>query len=162
MDEVLSLENNDQGIHSSNQTEKQLKEYGDKVPADKKAPIETALTKLKDAYAAKNFADIDVAQEELQTAWTAASEDMYKGTQDPGAQGAANPGAGAAGGNAGNSGDTVTDVDFASASSFISLISSSVKPEEASIRSFCSLPVALSLADTCRIPLASMSKVTSI
>ncbi|WP_407428063.1 molecular chaperone DnaK [Arcticibacter sp.] len=93
-------------------TEKQLKEYGDKVPAEKKAPIESALAKLKDAYAAKNFADIDVAQEELQTAWTAASEDMYKGTQDPGAQGAANPGAGATGGNASNSGDTVTDVDF--------------------------------------------------
>ncbi|WP_069660214.1 molecular chaperone DnaK [Arcticibacter eurypsychrophilus] len=93
-------------------TEKQLKEYGDKIPAEKKAPIESAFTKLKDAYAAKSFADIDVAQEELQAAWNVASEDMYKGTQDAGAQGAPNPGPGAANGNAASNGDTVTDVDF--------------------------------------------------
>ena len=94
-------------------TEKQLKEYGDKIPAEKKAPIESALGKLKEAYAAKNFADLDAAQEELQNAWNAASEDMYKATGDAGAaQGAPNPGAGAADGSANNAGDTVTDVDF--------------------------------------------------
>ncbi|HCN82636.1 MAG TPA: molecular chaperone DnaK, partial [Sphingobacteriaceae bacterium] len=89
-------------------TEKQLKEYGDKVSPDKKAPIEESLKKLKDAYAAKNFEDIDTAQNELQTAWTAASEEMYKASADgAGAQG--QPGAdGAASENA----DHVTDVDF--------------------------------------------------
>ncbi|EOR92599.1 Chaperone protein DnaK [Arcticibacter svalbardensis MN12-7] len=93
-------------------TEKQLKEYGDKIPAEKKAPIESAFTKLKDAYAAKSFADIDVAQAELQEAWNVASEDMYKGTQDAGAQGTPNAGPDAANGNAAGNGDTVTDVDF--------------------------------------------------
>ncbi|KAA8485928.1 molecular chaperone DnaK [Arcticibacter tournemirensis] len=89
-------------------TEKQLKEYGDKIPADKKDPIESALKKLKDAHSARNFADIDTAQTELQNAWNAASEDMYKASQDAGAQ----PGANANSGQAGNTGDTVTDVDF--------------------------------------------------
>ncbi len=94
-------------------TEKQLKEYGDKIPADKKAPIEESLKRLKDAHAAKNFADIDAAQEALQTAWTAASEDMYKASQDgAGAQQQGpNPGAGASSG-AGAGADNVTDVDF--------------------------------------------------
>ena len=93
-------------------TEKQLKEYGDKIPAEKKAPIESGLAKLKDAYAAKNFADIEAAQTELQNAWNAASEDMYKATQEAGG-GAQQPGADAGGaGNASNAGDAVTDVDF--------------------------------------------------
>jgi molecular chaperone DnaK len=87
-------------------TEKQIKEYGDKIPADKKAPIEDALKTLKDAYAARSFADIDVASEALNTAWAAASEDMYKATQDAGQ--------GAPTGDAGNAAadDSVTDVDF--------------------------------------------------
>jgi len=91
-------------------TEKQLKEFGDKLSADKKAPIEAGLNKLKDAHAARNFADIDAAQAELQNAWNAASEEMYKGGQE-GAQ----PEAGAdaqAGGQATDSNDNVTDVDF--------------------------------------------------
>ncbi|RZL12809.1 MAG: molecular chaperone DnaK [Pedobacter sp.] len=90
-------------------TEKQLKEFGDKISADKKAPIEAGLTKLKDAHASRNFADIDAAQEELQTAWNAASEDMYKG-QEGGAQ----PEGGAPQGGNGQAegGDNVTDVDF--------------------------------------------------
>lgn len=93
-------------------TEKQLKEYGDKIPADKKAPIEEGLKKLKDAFASKNLADIEAAQEELNTSWTAASEDMYKAAADagqaqPGAEGAGGPEAHAEG-NA----DNVTDVDF--------------------------------------------------
>ncbi len=90
-------------------TEKQLKEYGDKVPADKKAPIEEALKKLKDAYAARSFEDIEKASEELNTAWAAASEDMYKAAGQDGQ-------AADATGNATNAddkpADDVTDVDF--------------------------------------------------
>lgn len=89
-------------------TEKQLKEYGDKIPVDKKAPIEEGLKTLKDAYAARNFADIDAASEKLNQAWAAASEDMYKATQDAGAQGA--PQGEATDANAAE--DAVTDVDF--------------------------------------------------
>ena len=74
------------------QTEKQLKEYGDKIPADKKAPIETALNKLKDAHKSQDIAAIDTAVAEMNTAWTAASEEIYKATQSngggqPGAEG---------------------------------------------------------------------------
>jgi molecular chaperone DnaK len=92
-------------------TEKQLKEYGEKISADKKAPIEEGLKKLKEAYAAKNFTDIDSAQAELSNAWNAASEEMYKATGDAGQ---AQPGAenGGAAPNAEGNSDTVTDVDF--------------------------------------------------
>jgi len=89
-------------------TEKQLKEYGDKISADKKAPIEAGLEKLKAAYEVKDFAAIDTASEELQAAWNAASEEMY-------AQGAAQPqaDAGQAADNNGNQGgDDVTDVEY--------------------------------------------------
>jgi len=86
-------------------TEKQLKEYGDKISADKKTPIETGLKKLQDAFAAKNFEEMEAAQSELQEAWNAASEEMYKATQEAGAQGATSEGP------ADNS-DQVTDVDF--------------------------------------------------
>jgi len=92
-------------------TEKQLKEYGDKIPADKKAPIESSLEKLKAAFSSKDLAAIETAQEELNTAWTAASEDMYKAAADGGQP---QPGAGEAGPDAhaeGNA-DNVTDVDF--------------------------------------------------
>jgi molecular chaperone DnaK len=90
-------------------TEKQLKEFGDKISADKKAPIEDGLKKLKDAHASRNFADIDSAQEELQTAWNAASEDMYKAGQDGGAQ---TEGAPQGANGQADAGDSVTDVDF--------------------------------------------------
>jgi molecular chaperone DnaK len=86
-------------------TEKQLKEYGDKISADKKTPIETGLKKLQDAFAAKNLEEMETAQTELQEAWNAASEEMYKATQEAGAQGAPSEGP------ADNS-DQVTDVDF--------------------------------------------------
>ena len=66
-------------------TEKQLKEYGDKIPAEKKAVIETAMNKLKDAHKAEDFDTMDKAEEELNAAWMAASEEMYKA----GAQGGA-------------------------------------------------------------------------
>ncbi|HEX5151584.1 MAG TPA: molecular chaperone DnaK [Parafilimonas sp.] len=73
------------------QTEKQLKEFGDKVPADKKAPIEAALNKLKDAHKSQDVAAVDSAMAELNQAWTAASEELYKAQQagataDAGAQ----------------------------------------------------------------------------
>lgn len=90
-------------------TEKQLKEYGDKISADKKAPIEAGLTKLKAAYEAKNFADIDAASAELQNAWNAASEEMYAASQG-GAQQPQGDAGQAQGGNQG--GDDVTDVDY--------------------------------------------------
>ena len=90
-------------------TEKQLKEFGEKLSADKKAPIEEGLTKLKAAHAARNFADIDTAQTELQNAWNAASEEMYKGGQE-GEQ--PQGGEGAPEGEAAQGADNVTDVDF--------------------------------------------------
>lgn len=63
------------------QTEKQLKEFGDKLPADKKAPIEEALNKLKDAHKNRDFAAIDSATAELNQIWQAASQEMYNSTQ---------------------------------------------------------------------------------
>jgi molecular chaperone DnaK len=73
------------------QTEKQLKEYGDKIPGDKKAPIEAALGKLKDAHKAADLTAIDAAMAEMNTAWTAASEEIYK-AQAAGAQPGADTG----------------------------------------------------------------------
>ncbi len=77
------------------QTEKQLKEFGDKVPADKKAPIEAALSKLKNAHKSQDIAAVDAALTEMNTAWTAASEELYKAQQASGtaAQSDANSGA---------------------------------------------------------------------
>jgi len=72
------------------QTEKQLKEYGDKLPEDKKAPITEALENLKNAHKAQDLPAIDTALEALNKAWHAASEEMYKATQ--GADGAQQPG----------------------------------------------------------------------
>ncbi len=62
-------------------TEKQLKEYGDKIPAEKKSVIEAAAEKLKAAHTAQDIAAIDTAEAELNAAWMAASEEMYKDTQ---------------------------------------------------------------------------------
>jgi len=90
-------------------TEKQLKEYGDKISADKKAVIESGLTKLKEAHTAKDFDAMETAQTELQAAWNAASEEMYKASQEAGAQGAPQ---GDASQGEGNPADEVTDVDF--------------------------------------------------
>ncbi len=95
------------------QTEKQLKEYGDKVPADKKAAIEEALQALKDAHKMEDLDKIATTQETLNQAWQAASQDMYQATQGAGADGApqdANAGAGDA--NAGAGGEDVADVEF--------------------------------------------------
>jgi molecular chaperone DnaK len=64
------------------QTEKQLKEYGDKVPAASKAPIESALADLKKAHASKDMGGIDKSLEALNAAWQVASQGMYQGAQD--------------------------------------------------------------------------------
>jgi molecular chaperone DnaK len=89
------------------QTEKQLKEFGDKIPADKKQAIESSFTELKAAHAERNIAGIDSAMERLNAAWQAASEDMYKAGGEQG--GAAN---GAQDTNAQGSNGEATDVDF--------------------------------------------------
>ena len=100
------------------QTEKQLKEYGDKLPADKKGPIEDALKKLKEAHASKDLAAIDAAMNELNTVFQAASQEMYNASQaQGGAEGPqggpqADPNAGAQGGDAKGDDGEVTDVDF--------------------------------------------------
>lgn len=97
------------------QTEKQIKEYGDKIPADKKAPIEAALTKLKEAHKSQDVSAIDTAVNEMNTAWTAASEEMYKATQQAGADGNGQSGAQQPGSGTeehANAGDNVTDAEF--------------------------------------------------
>jgi molecular chaperone DnaK len=102
------------------QTEQQLQELGDKIPADKKAPIESALSALKDAHKAQDLAAIDKAMAELNTAFQAASAQMY---QQSGAQGQPGAGAGFNGGAQGgpqnggsqsntSSSDNVQDADF--------------------------------------------------
>ena len=68
------------------QTEKQLKEFGDKLPSDKKAPIEQALSKLKEAHKSQDIPSIESATEELTKVWQAASEDLYKNAQAGGQQ----------------------------------------------------------------------------
>jgi molecular chaperone DnaK len=97
------------------QTEKQLAEIGDKIPADKKAPIEAALAKLKEAHKSQNIADIDTYSNELNTAFHAASQEMYNAQNAQG--GAQQPGQDFGGQqqqsqqSGGKEGD-VTDVDF--------------------------------------------------
>ena len=89
------------------QTENQLKEFGDKIPADKKAPIEAAAQKLREAHKAQDIAAIDAAIAELNAAWQTASAEMYA---QNGAQG--QPNAGGAQSNQQNSGDNVQDAEF--------------------------------------------------
>lgn len=94
------------------QTEKQLKEYGDKLSAGNKSNIENALGELKTAHGAKDIAGIDRAIENLNNAWSAASQEMYAATQGQGAPGA-DAGNGQAGGPQGAANDGgVTDVDY--------------------------------------------------
>lgn len=98
------------------QTEKQFKEFGDKIPADKKAPIETALNKLKEAHKSQDVAAIDAAITEMNNAWTAASEEIYKaqqaggGAQPGGDQGFAGGGQQQPNNNGGN--ENVTDAEY--------------------------------------------------
>jgi len=93
------------------QTEKQLKEFGDKIPADKKGPIEDALKNLKEAHQAQDLEKIESAMEAMNTAWQAASQDIYQAQQEAqgGAEGGASEGEGS---DNTNQGDDVTDVEF--------------------------------------------------
>jgi len=97
------------------QTEKQLKEYGDKIPADKRETIEKAVADLKEAHKSEDLDRIDAASEALNNAWQAASQDIYQATQQAqqeqgDAAGAADGGQTTGDGNA--EGDDVTDVEF--------------------------------------------------
>ena len=99
------------------QTENQLKELGDKLPADKKAPIEAALNKLKEAHKSQDLAAVESATAELNNAWQAASAEMYS---QAGAQPGADAGAGFQGGqqagaqqgSSANNKDDIQDADF--------------------------------------------------
>ena len=116
-EEIDKLNNADSLVFN---TEKQLKEFGDKIPADDKAKIEAAAAKLKTAHDNKDIATIDVAMAELQSAWNEASQKMYAaqgGAQQPGADfnGGFNQQAGPQGPQGGNNGGNdqeVQDVDF--------------------------------------------------
>ncbi len=90
------------------QTEKQLKEFGEKLSDDKKGPIEAALVELKAAHESKDLTQIDAAMEKINEAWKVASEEMYKAEQEAGA----NPGADQGQPEAAAEGDNVEDVDF--------------------------------------------------
>ena len=102
------------------QTEKQLKEFGDKIPADKKEPIEKALNELKEAHKNQDIEAVDKATAELNSVWQAASEEIYQATQQQQQQQQANAGAQQQESNAsgqsskgqGGDDDEVTDVDF--------------------------------------------------
>lgn len=91
------------------QTDKQLKEFGDKLPAEKKEAIETALADLKAAHAARDFGQLDSATEKLNSAWMAASQEMYAATQGAGGADQAN---GHANGNGSSTAEDITDVDY--------------------------------------------------
>ncbi|MBP5392158.1 MAG: molecular chaperone DnaK [Bacteroidales bacterium] len=116
--EADKLNNADAQVFAS---EKNLKDYGDKIPADKKSRIEEATRKLKEAHQNKNIAELDNLMNQLNEAWHAASEEMNRAA---GAQAGPNPGAGTQGGYGQNTGSAdgqsngskddgeVTDVDF--------------------------------------------------
>ena len=93
------------------QTEKQLKEYGDKLPEDKKKPIEDALAELKTAHSSKDIPAIDAAMEKLNTVFQAASEEMYKASGGDAAAGAQNSNPSAEN-DSKTSDEEVEDVDF--------------------------------------------------
>jgi molecular chaperone DnaK len=86
------------------QTEKQLKEYGDKIPADKKQPIEDALAELKTAHQNRDISAIDSSMSKLNEVFQAASQEMYAAQQQAGAEGDQS--------SSGSSNEEVTDVDF--------------------------------------------------
>jgi len=91
------------------QTEKQLKEYGDKLSAGNKSAIESALAELKTAHGSRNAEAIDTSLASLNKAWEAASQEMYSATQGAGGPEA---GGGAAGGQGPTDAGGVTDVDY--------------------------------------------------
>ena len=90
------------------QTDKQLKDFGDKIPADKKAPIESALDGLKEAHKMQDIAKIEAETERLNTAWQAASQEIYQAQAD--AAGGSTPNEGSAANT--NATEDVTDVEY--------------------------------------------------
>jgi molecular chaperone DnaK len=107
------------------QTDKQLKEFGDKLSDDKKKPIESALEALRDAHKNEKIDELDQKMEDLNKAWQAASEEMYKAQQEAGGQQGGGQQAGGQQSDQGQSSDQkgssskggddddeVTDVDF--------------------------------------------------
>jgi molecular chaperone DnaK len=92
------------------QTEKQMKEFGEKIPAEKKAVIESALSKLKEVHKLQDVNAIEAATKELNDAWMAASQDMYNATQ--GAEQAGPQADGQEAGGTKSSADNVTDAEF--------------------------------------------------
>ncbi|MBI1193644.1 MAG: molecular chaperone DnaK [Bacteroidetes bacterium] len=99
------------------QTEKQLREYGDKLPADKKAVIESAVERLREAHKSQDLNGVDAGMKALNDAWNAASEDLYKANQGGPAPGATNNGpqggaGGTSGATQGEPAEDVTDVEF--------------------------------------------------
>ena len=94
------------------QTEKQLNEFGDKIPADKRATIDAALNRLKEAYKSQNLEEIDKATHELNTAFQAASQEMYNAQQQAGQGAGYTSETGQQGQSGSNQEGDVTDVDF--------------------------------------------------
>jgi molecular chaperone DnaK len=94
------------------QTEKQVKEYGEKIPADKKEAIETALVALKEAHKSEDLAQVESATETLTAAWNAASQDIYQAQQEAGGDAGAAGDATADAGGTSNGADDVQDVEF--------------------------------------------------
>jgi len=94
------------------QSEKQLKEFGDKLPAEKKKEIEAAITELKEAHKAEDMDKIDSAMQRLNSAWQAASQEMYQATQEQAQQSGATTGSSSETGGKSNAGDEVADVEY--------------------------------------------------
>jgi molecular chaperone DnaK len=92
------------------QTEKQMKEYGDKLSDGNKTAINNALEKLKEAHKSQDAAAIDAAMTAINAAWQAASQEMYQATQNAGAN--ANANSGGTTGNGAADGNNVSDVEF--------------------------------------------------
>ncbi len=94
------------------QTEKQIKEFGDKIPADKKPELESALNALKDAHKAQDVPSIDTAIASLNAIWQAATQEMYQGGQAGDPNAGQDPNAGGQTGNTSNNNGDVTDVEY--------------------------------------------------
>ncbi|MFN5088633.1 MAG: molecular chaperone DnaK [Bacteroidota bacterium] len=94
------------------QTEKQIKEFGDKLPADKKPELETALNTLKDAHKSQDIPSIDAAITSLNAIWQAATQEMYQSGQAGDPNSGQDPNAGGQSGNTSNNNGDVTDVEY--------------------------------------------------
>ncbi len=94
------------------QTEKQIKEFGDKLPADKKPELESALNTLKDAHKSQDIPSIDAAITSLNAIWQAATQEMYQSGQAGDPNAGQNPNAGGQSGNTSNNNSDVTDVEY--------------------------------------------------